>query len=121
RNPAFAVALLRHTRPEPRHYGDSKLGPWFELLQEWGVLDYLWEDGHRGAPPLGEPVAHWFGRILRNEIPAPRRTLDMLDQLTPRLKQENTPLPLSAGQRYGGASAMDVDVLEACLTRGIAV
>ena len=33
RSPAFAVALLRHTRPEPRYYGESKLGPWFELLE----------------------------------------------------------------------------------------
>jgi hypothetical protein len=78
RNPAFAVALLRHTRPEPRYYGESKLGPWFELFEEWGVLDYLWEDELRGAPPLGEPIAHWFGRIIRDDIPAPTRTLDML-------------------------------------------
>src|SRR5262249_19919433 len=96
RNPAFAVALLRHSRPEPRHYGESNLGPWLELLQEWGVLEYLWEDEHRGAPPLGEPIAQWFGRIVRDEVPAPRRALDMLDRLAPRLKKENTPLPLSA-------------------------
>ncbi len=121
RNPAFAVALLRHTRPEPRYYGESKLGPWFELLQEWGVFPYLWEDGHQDAPPLGEPVALWFGRIVRDEVPAPKRTLEMLDQLTPRLKKENTPLPLAAGTRYGGATGVDIDVLEACLARGIKV
>ncbi len=89
RNPAFAVALLRHTRPEARHYGESKLGPWFELLEEWGVLDYLWQDEHRGAPPLGEPIAHWFARIVHDEVPAPERTLEMLEKLAPRLRGED--------------------------------
>ena len=58
RNSAFAVALLRHTKPDTRYYGESKLGPWLDLLDEWGVLEYLWHDEHRGAPALGEPVAH---------------------------------------------------------------
>jgi hypothetical protein len=120
RNPGFAVALLRHTRPEPRYYGESKLGPWFELLEEWGVLAYLWEDEHQGAPPLGGPIAHWFGRIVRDEVPAPKRTLEMLEKLAPRLKKEQTPAPLSVGQRYG-AGAIDIDVLEACLVLGIKV
>src|SRR6516162_2449997 len=70
RNPAFAVSLLRHTKPEERYYGESKLGPWFELLEEWGVFEYLWEDQHHGAPALGEQVAHWFGRIVPDDIPA---------------------------------------------------
>lgn len=121
RNPAFAVALLRHTRPEARYYGDSKLGPWFELLEEWGVLDYLWEDGHRGAPPLGEPIADWFSRIVCDQVPVPTRTLAMLAQLTPRLKSENKPLALSVTRRWGGGTDIDVDVLEACLAQGIAV
>lgn len=120
RNPAFAVALLRHTRPEPRYYGESTLGPWFELLEEWGVFAYLWEDEHQGAPPLGEPVAHWFGRIVRDAVPAPKRTLEMLEKLAPRLRKGRIPLPLAAAQRYG-ANAIDVDVLEACLTFGITV
>jgi hypothetical protein len=120
RNPAFAVALLRHTRPEPRYYGESKLGPWFELHDEWGVVTYLWKDEHQGAPPLGEPIAHWFGRIVRDDVPAPRRTLDLLDRLTPRLQQEKTPLPLSVGQRHS-TTAVDIDVLEVCLERGIKV
>lgn len=120
RSPAFAVALLRHTRPEQRHYGDSKLGPWLDQLEEWGVLPYLWEDGHQGAPPLGEPIAHWFGRVIRDTVPAPKRTLEMLEKLAPRLKAEDTPLPLSAAQRYG-ATQVDIDVLEACLTLGIKV
>jgi hypothetical protein len=121
RNPAFAVELLRHTKPEQRYYGESKLGPWFELLEEWGVFEYLWEDQHHGAPALGEQVAHWFGRIVPDDIPAPKRTLEMLEKLAPRLKKENTPLPLSSANRYGQASAIDIDVLEACLTLGIKV
>ncbi len=121
RSPAFAVALLRHTRPEPRYWGESKLGPWLALLEEWGVLDYLWEDGRHGAPPLGEPVAVWFGRIVRDEVPAPKRTLDMLDKLTPRLQSENAPVPLSISGRFGSATEIDIDVLEACLSRGIKV
>jgi len=120
RNPAFAVSLLRHTRPEPRYYGESKLGPWFELLEEWGVFEYLWEDEHRGAPPLGEPIAHWFGRVVRDDFPAPKRTLEMLEKLAPRLKEEKTPLPLAVTQRYG-VSAVDIDVLEACAALGIKV
>jgi hypothetical protein len=120
RNPAFAVALLRHTRPEQRHYGESKLGGWFELLEEWGVFDYLWEDEYQGAPPLGEPIAQWFGRIVRDDIPVPKRTLEMLQKLAPRLQREQTPLPLSVGHRYG-ANAIDIDVLEACLMLGIKV
>ena len=120
RNPAFAVALLRHTRPEPRYYGDSKLGPWFELLEEWGVLEFLWNDTHQGAPPLGEPIAGWFSHIVRDQIPAPRRTLEMLEKLAPRLKKENAPLSLSVGRRHG-ADAIDIDVLEACLQSGIKV
>ena len=120
RNPAFAVALLRHTKPEPRYYGDSKLGPWFELLEEWGVLEFLWNDEHQGAPPLGEPIAGWFGRIVRDQIPAPKRTLQMLEKLAPRLKKENVPLSLSVGRRHG-ADAVDIDVLEACLRSGIKV
>jgi hypothetical protein len=119
-NPAFAVALLRHTRPESRHYGESKLGPWFDLLEEWGVLEYLWEDEHQGAPPLGEPIAQWFGRIVCDEPPAPKRTLQLLEKLAPRLKKENVPVQLSAARRYG-ANAIDIDVLEACLVLGIKV
>src|SRR5262249_41737408 len=120
RNPAFAVALLRHTRPEPRHYGGSKLEPWFELLDEWSVFDFVWEDEHRGAPPLGEPIAHWFGRIVRDEVPASKRTLEMFAKLVPRLQKEDVPLPLSVTGRYR-ADEIDVDVLEACLTLGIKV
>jgi hypothetical protein len=120
RNPAFAVALLRHTRPEPRYYGESKLGPWFDLLDEWGVFEYLWEDEHNGAPSLGEPIANWFGRILCDETPVPKRSLLMLEKLAPRLKKENVPLPLSVGKRYG-ANAVDIDVLEACFVAGIKV
>ncbi len=120
RNPAFAVALLRHTRPEPRYYGDSKLGPWFELLEEWGVLEFLWNDEHQGAPPLGEPIAGWFSHIVLDQIPAPKRTLEMLEKLAPRLKTENVPLSLSVGRRHG-ADAIDIDVLEACLRSGIKV
>ncbi len=120
RNPAFAVALLRHTKPEPRHYGESKLEPWFELLEEWGVFDFLWVDEHRGAPPLGEPIAHWFGRIVRDEVPAPKRTLEMLQKLAPRLKKEGTPLGLALNRRYGGG-AIDVDMLEACQGLGVKI
>jgi hypothetical protein len=120
RNSRFPVALLRHTRPEPRYYGESKLGPWLELLEEWGVLDYLWVDGHLGAPPLGEPVATWFARIVQDEVPAPKRTLQLLENLTPRLKKEDVALELSTGKGYRSQS-IDVDVLEACLTSGIKV
>jgi hypothetical protein len=120
RNPAFAVALLRHTRPETRYYGDSKLVPWIELLDEWGALEYLWKDEHKGSPPLGEPIAAWFGRIARDAIPAPRRTLQMLEKLAPRLKKENEPLFLSVGERYRSTD-VDIDVLEACLGLGIKV
>jgi hypothetical protein len=120
RNPGFAVALLRHTRPEPRYYGESKLGPWLELLEEWGALDYLWEDEHQGAPPLGEPIAHWFGRIVRDESPVSKRTLGMLEKLAPRLRNEKTPLPLAVAQRFR-ANAIDIDVLEACLALAIQV
>jgi hypothetical protein len=120
RNPGFAVALLRHTRPETRYYGESKLGPWFELIEEWDVFAYLWEDERQGAPPLGEPIAHWFGRIVRDETPAPKRTLEMLDKLAPRLKREKIPLPLSVAGRHS-ANAVDIDVLEACLVLGIKV
>jgi hypothetical protein len=120
RNPAFAVALLKHTKPEPRYYGDSKLGPWFELLDDWGVLEFLWKDEHKGAPPLGEPIATWFGRIVRDDIPAPQRTLQMLEKLAPRLKKENEPLLLSIAARYQGTQ-VDIDVLEACLVLGIKV
>lgn len=120
RSPAFAVALLRHTRPEPRYYGESKLGPWFDLLEEWGVFEYLWEDEHQGAPPLGEPIGEWFGRVVRDEVPAPTRTLQMLEKLAPRLRKEGTPLPLSIAQRYRSTD-IDIDVLEACLSLGIKV
>ena len=49
-----------NTKPEPRYDGDSKLGPWFELLDDWGVLEFLWKDQHKGAPPLGEPMGTWL-------------------------------------------------------------
>jgi hypothetical protein len=120
RNPAFALALLRHTKPEPRYYGDSKLGPWIELLDEWGVLEYLWKDKHKGAPPLGEPIAAWFSRIVRDAIPAPQRTLAILEKLAPRLKKENEPLSLSIAERHRSTD-VDIDVLEACLALGIKV
>ncbi len=120
RNPGFAVALLRHTRPEPRFYGESKLGPWFELFDEWGVFEYLWEDEHQGAPPLGEPIAEWFSRVVRDEIPAPTRTLQLLDKLAPRLRKESVPLSLAVPRRYG-VTNVDIDVLEACLALGIKI
>ena len=120
RNPEFAIALLRHTRPEPRYYGESKLDPWLELLEEWGVLEYLWNDKRRGTPPLGEPIALWFGRIVRAETPALKRTFQMLEKLAPRLNKEIVPLELSLAKQHG-ANAIDIDVLEACLRLGIKV
>ncbi len=120
RSPAFAVALLRHTRPETRYYGESKLGAWFEMLEEWGVIEYLWEDRLRGAPPLDEPIAVWFGRVVCDEVPAPKRTLEMLEKLAPRLKKEKTPLGLAIRRRYG-VSTIDIDVLEACFGLGVQV
>ncbi len=120
RSPAFAVALLRHTRPEERYYGESKMGPWFDLLEEWGVLEYLWEDEHRGAPPLGEPIADWFSRIVRDRVPAPTRTLQLLEKLAPRLQAEAAPLTLSARERFR-TTDIDIDVLEACFVQGIKV
>ncbi|WP_165220079.1 hypothetical protein [Aquisphaera insulae] len=120
RNPAFAVALLRHTRPEERYYGESTLGPWFDLIEEWGVLGFLPEDTHRGAPPLGEPVADWFGRIVRDDVPAPARTFQLLEKLAPRLRAEAVPVPLSKQRRYR-STEIDVDVLEACLVLEVPV
>jgi|GEM_PF-3599105 len=120
RNPAFAVALLRHTRPEDRYYGESKIWPWLDLLEEWGVLEFLWKDEYKGAPPLGEPIAEWFGRVVRDEVPAPKRTLELLEKLAPRLKTEATPLPLWAPKRYG-TQEVDIDVLETCLAQGIKI
>jgi hypothetical protein len=120
RNPAFAVALLRHTRPELTYHGESKLEPWLELLEEWGAFEFLWQDEHRGAPPLGEPIAHWFGRVVRAGVPASQRTLSMLERLAPRLQKENISLPLSFRRRYQ-IIPIDVDVLEACLVLGIKV
>ena len=119
-NPAFAVALLRHTKPVERYYGESKVGVWLDLLASWGVFEFLWEDEHKDAPPLGEPVAIWFGRIVRDEVPAPARTLEMLEKLSPRLKQERTPLPLSIEGSYH-SDEIDIDVLEAALVLGIKV
>ena len=120
RNVAFAVSLLRHTRPDPSYYGASRTGPWLELLEQWGVFSFLWEDGHRGAPPLGEPVATWFGRIVRDGVPASKLVLEMLEKLAPRLKQEKVPLPLSVGERHR-ATLIDIDVLEACCALRIPV
>jgi hypothetical protein len=120
RSPRFAVALLRHTRPEPRYYGESKLHPWLDLLEEWGVLDYLPEDEHKGAPPLGEPIATWLSRVIREQVPAAKRSLELLEKLTARLKKENVPLELSISRGYW-STAIDVDVLETCLSSGIKV
>ena len=119
RSPAFAVALLRHTKPEATYY-DSKTMPWLKLLHDWGVFEYLWQDEHNGAPPLGEPIAEWFGRVLRFELPVPAMVLDMLEKLEPRIKEEGVPLPLSLKQRYR-ADVIDIDVLETCFARGINV
>jgi hypothetical protein len=119
RSPAFAVALLRHTRPEATYYDDKTL-PWLQLLQDWGVFEYLWEDEHNGAPPLGEPIAEWFGRVLRFEQPAPVMILEMLKNVEARLKDEGAAVQLSCKQRYR-ADVIDVDVLETCLARGIVI
>ncbi|MFO0960355.1 MAG: hypothetical protein U0800_23455 [Isosphaeraceae bacterium] len=120
RSPEFAMALLRHTRPEPRYWGGSTQGPWLESLEEWGVLEFLWEDALRGAPPLGEPVAVWFGRIVRDAVPALTYTLRMLENLAPRLKREGVPIPLSVAERYR-STPIDIDVLETCFALGIPV
>ncbi len=90
------------------------------MLQDWGVFEYLWVDEHNDSPPLGEPIAEWFGRVVRFELPVPAMVLDMLKKLEPRLKDEGVPLPLSIKQRYR-ADVIDVDVLETCLDRGIKV
>ena len=121
RSPAFAVALLQHTRPAETYYGGSQLGPWLDLIEKWGVFPYLWEDEHQGAPPLGESIAEWFGRIVRADEPAEERTLDMLQGLIPRLKKEKKPLCLSKKGRWDNSDTIDVDVLEACLAAGIKV
>ncbi len=120
RNPAFAVGLLRHTRPEERYYGESKTGPWLELLEDWGVFEYLWEDEHKGAPKLGEPVAAWFGRLIRDQVPVTDQLLEMLKNLVPRLKQEKHFLQVLKPGRWR-SDTVDVDVLEACLTHGVVV
>jgi hypothetical protein len=114
RNSAFAISLLRHTRPTPTYYGTNSVWEWFDLLEGWGVLEFLVVDGHRGAPALGEPLAEWFGRVVRCECPAPDRVLQLLELVAPRLKQEGQPLQLGSTPRYGRAS-IDIDLLEACL------
>ncbi|MEM9185946.1 MAG: hypothetical protein AAGB00_05555 [Planctomycetota bacterium] len=124
KNPTFAIELLRHTRPEKRYYDESTLPAWLALLDGWGAFEYLWGADDKRAPPLGEPLAHWFGRILRDDQPAPACVLDMLQRLAPRLRAEKTPLPLTppagAGRRYVGQE-IDVDVLDACFALGLKV
>ncbi len=44
----------------------------------------------------------------------------MLEKLVPRLKKENVPLELSIARRHAG-TAIDIDVLEACLRLGVKV
>ncbi|RCS54072.1 hypothetical protein DTL42_02670 [Bremerella cremea] len=120
RNSAFAVALLRYTQSKVQLYEESKLWDWLDLLEAWGVFEFLWEDEHLGAPPLGEPIADWFGRISRHELPIPKRVFWMLERLTPRLKKEGAPLPLSTGIRWNTKPA-DIDLIETCLDLGIEV
>ena len=81
RSPAFAVALLRHTRPEERYYGESKLGPWFDLLEEWGVLEYLWEDERRGRRRWENRSPTGSAGSCATQVPAPTRTLQLLEKL----------------------------------------
>ncbi|TWT63842.1 hypothetical protein Pan54_46010 [Rubinisphaera italica] len=113
RSPEFAVALLRHTKPETRYYGESKLWPWINLLEEWGTLEFLWEDEHKGAPPLGEPIVEWFSRIIKEQTPVPLRVLEMFENLIPRLILEDNPLSFSR--------EIDLDLLEACLKSDVKV
>ena len=119
RDPAFAISLLRHAQSKETYYGESKLLAWLALLEGWGVFPYLWKDCHNGAPPLGEPIATWFGRVVRDEVPAPALVLSMLEKLAPRLKKEKTPLALTTKRAY--RTEIDIDVIEACLTLGMTV
>ncbi|EDL62252.1 hypothetical protein [Gimesia maris] len=120
RKPAFAIALLQQTKPEADRYYESKTDVWLELLEQWGVLEFLWEDQYQGAPPLGEPIAIWLGRLIGEQVPASNQILEMFRKLIPRLNQEQTPLPLQVSGRYRGRS-IDVDLLEAALANGIPV
>jgi hypothetical protein len=120
RNPAFAVALLQHTKPMDDYRNMGKTEAWLELLDQWGALKFLWEDGYQGAPPLGESVADWLGRLLRNVRPLPDRLLDMFQKLVPRLRAEGVPLLLAEKQRYYYRS-IDIDLLEAALANDVPV
>lgn len=120
RNPAFAIALLQHTKPVDDYRNLGKTEAWLELLDQWGTFEFLWEDGHQGAPPLGEPIAVWLGRLLRNVRPLPDRLLDLFQKLVPRLRAEGTPLALAEKQRYYYRS-IDIDLLEAALANGVLV
>ncbi|QDU49517.1 hypothetical protein [Gimesia panareensis] len=120
RSPAFAIGLLQLTKPADDYYDNDKTDVWLDLLDRWGVLEYLWEEGHQGAPPLGEPVAVWFGRLLREKRPASKRILEMFQKLIPRLRKENVPLSLAEPRRYY-CMHIDVDVLEAALANQIPV
>lgn len=118
RNPAFAINLLRHTKPEPRYYGENQVWSWLELLESWGVLEFLWDADLRNAPPLGEPVAEWFVRIIHQLVPVPACVLEMLIKLAPRLKKEGVPIQLISVRYH---SSIDIDVLEGCMQLGVAV
>jgi hypothetical protein len=120
RNAEFAMALLRHTRPNDRGYGESQLWPWLDLLEQWGVLEFVWQESHRGASVLGEPIAEWFGRIARESVPPTVRAFEMLEKLAPRLQTEKRPLSLSV-QHRSYYPPIDVDLLEACFALGIIV
>ncbi len=112
RNPAFAMALLRHTQASRRYYQESHLPAWLQMLDDWGVFPYLWDESREDVPPLGQPVAEWLAPLIQDETPPSPIVLNLIEQLAPRLRREGQPLQL-VGNGYH--KQIDVDVLEMCL------
>ena len=71
RNPSFAIALLRHTKPEAPLYGASPVWAWLDLLESWGVFEFLWKEGYHDAPPLVNPLPTGLRESFVSKFPRP--------------------------------------------------
>ncbi len=108
-----AAGILLNLMPDTSHWNRQICWEYFDLLEEWNLLQNVWNEGiSEAAAPQGGP-AGWFSKWCGLSDEPPQRLHDLLSTLAPRLKKEKTPIDLKVVS--WGSPSVNVDLLDLAL------
>ena len=96
---------------------------WLDLLQEWEILQHVWQtDVDANLRPADGPGA-WVGRLLRGSVSnTNERFWDLLQKVTPELTADNDfQLVLTSSGQSTWRSFLSLNVVEYCLKNKVPI